>query len=215
VTVHPVSLTYSGSLRAPGSDLNFYLSAAFNIPGGSDGQDEDFKQQGARFGVGSANYKIYRAGANYVRVLKDDWQFRANFSAQFTNDALVAPEQFGIGGADSVRGFNERYASNDKGNRSTFELYSPDIAKSFGWADGRLRLLAFYDTGTLSRNFTQPNELHHASLDSGGIGFRLSYKTSLTLRMDVAHIFHDGTGFEGPDGRRNIHKVHFSAAMVW
>ena len=215
VTVHPLSLTYNASLRTVGQDLSFYLNVAQNVPGGNDGQDEDFKQQGARFGVGSASYRLYRGGFNYVRVVKNDWQLRANFNAQYTEDALVAPEQFGIGGADSVRGFNERYVANDKGYRSTVELYTPDVAKAVGFGEGRLRLLAFYDSGTLRRNYTQPNELEAASLDGGGIGLRLGYKSSLSARLDVAHVFHDGSGFSEPDGRRNINKVHFSMAWVW
>jgi hemolysin activation/secretion protein len=215
ITVHPVSLTYTANLRLTGHDLSLYFNVAQNIPGGNDGQEEDFKQQGARFEVGTANYKLYRAGLNYVKVLPADWQFRTNFAGQFTNDALIAPEQFGIGGADSIRGFNERYASNDKGYKTTFEIYTPDYGKAWGLADGRLRFLAFYDTGTLHRNFTTANEMDQASLDSGGLGLRLSYKTSFTMRLDVAHVFHDGTNYNSPDTRRNIKKFHLSLAWVY
>jgi len=85
-----------------------------NIPGGSDGTDEDFQKR-AR-----ASEWVLRATAvagrfNYVWASKNDLQFRANLVRSNTRDALVAPEQFGIGGADSIRGFNERYASNDRG----------------------------------------------------------------------------------------------------
>ena len=215
ITVRPVSLTYTANWRVTGHDLNFYFSMSQNIPGGNDGQEEDFKQQGARFQVGTANYKLYRAGLNYVKVLPADWQFRTNFSGQFTNDALIAPEQFGIGGADNIRGFNERYASNDKGYKTTFELYTPDIGKRVRLTDGRLRLLAFYDTGTLRRNFSTSNELDQASLDSAGVGFRLSYGTMFTMRFDVAHVFHDGTNYNSPDTRRNIQKFHLSLAWVY
>lgn len=215
VTVHPLSLTYSGSLRLTGQDLSFYLNMTQNIPGGNDGTDDVFKKLGARFGVGTAGYRLFRGGFNYVRVVKDDWQFRTNFSAQYTDDALIAPEQFGIGGADSVRGFNERYASNDKGYRTTLEIYTPDTAKSLGFGDGRLRFLAFYDTGALHRNYTQSNEQETVHLDSGGVGLRLSYKNYFTARLDVANVFHDGSGYSEPDNRRNIKKLHFSAAWVW
>jgi hemolysin activation/secretion protein len=215
VTVHPISLTYSADWRATGQDLSFYLNMTQNIPGGNDGQDEDFKELGARFGVGTAGYRLYRGGFNYVRAVKGDWQFRANLSAQYTDDALVAAEQFGIGGADSVRGFNERYASNDKGHRATLEAYTPDVAKRVGFGDGRVRFLAFYDTGALRRNYTQPNEQEAVNLDSGGFGVRLSHKNYLTARLDVAHVFHDGSGYSEPDNRRNINKLHFSMAWVW
>ena len=215
ITVHPLSLTYTANLRLTGHDLSAYFNMAQNIPGGNDGQEEDFKAQGARFGVGTANYRLYRAGLNYVKVLPADWQFRTNFAGQFTNDALIAPEQFGIGGADNIRGFNERYASNDKGYKTTFELYTPDYGKAWGLADGRLRFLAFYDTGSLRRNFTADNELDQASLDSAGLGLRLSYKTSFTMRLDVAHVLHDGTNYNAPDTRRNIQKFHLSLAWVY
>jgi hemolysin activation/secretion protein len=215
ITVHPISLTYTANYRVTGHDLSFYLNATQNIPGGNDGRDEDFKDQGARFLVGAANYRLYRLGFNYVRVLKEDWQFRANFSAQHTNDALVAPEQFGIGGADNIRGFGERYVSNDRGYRTTVEIYTPDVAKGVGFNEGRLRFLAFYDTGGVRRNYATPDEQEHAHLDSAGVGLRLSHKTYFTARFDVGHVFHDGTGFSPPDSRRNINKFHFSAAWVW
>lgn len=215
ITVHPFSLTYSANRRATGQDLSFYLNATQNIPGGNDGTDEDFKKQGARFGVGTASYRFYRGGFNYVRVVKDDWQVRANFNAQYSDDALVSAEQFGIGGADSVRGFNERYASSDKGHRTTLEVYTPDVAKRVGLGDGRLRFLAFYDTGALRRNYAQVNEQEAVHLDSGGFGLRFSYKNYLTARLDVAHVFHDGSGYSEPDSRRNIQKAHFSMAWVW
>ncbi len=214
-TVHPFSLTYSASLRSAGQDLSFYANFTQNIPGGSDGQDEDFKQLGARFGVGSAGYRLFRGGFNYVKAVKNDWQLRASFSSQYTDDALIAPEQFGIGGADSVRGFNERYAANDKGYRTTLEMYTPDVAKAVGFGEGRLRFLAFYDTGALRRNYTQPNEQEAVNLDSGGLGVRLSYRSNLTARLDLAHVFHDGSAYSEPDNRRNIKKLHFSMAWVW
>ena len=215
ITVHPISVTYSANLRVPGQDLSCYMNVAQNIPGGNDGQDEDFKQQGVRDGVGTAGYRLYRSGFNYTQVIKDDWQFRANFNAQYTGDALIAPEQFGIGGADSVRGFSERYVSNDKGLRTTLEIYTPDVAQALRLNEGRLRFLMFYDTGTLRRNYPQPNEQETASLDSGGFGLRFNYKNYLSARVDLAHVFHDGSGYNPPDSRRNINKLHFSTAWVW
>lgn len=215
LTVHPLSLTYSANLRPTGQDLSFYLNMTQNIPGGSDGQDEHFKKDGARPSGGTAGYRLFRGGFNYVRVVKTDWQLRANFSAQYTDDALAAQEQFGIGGADSVRGFNERYVSNDKGHRTMLELYTPDLAKRIGATDGRLRFVVFYDTGAVRRNYATRNEQEAANLDSAGFGLRWSHKSNFTARLDLAHVFHDGSGYSEPDNRRNIQKVHFSLSLVW
>ena len=215
ITVHPFSLTYSASMRGTGQDLSFYLNMTQNIPGGNDGVDEDFKKLGARFQVGTQGYRLFRSGINYLRAFKDDWQFRANFMAQYSDDALVAGEQFGIGGAENVRGFNERYVSNDKGHRTMLELFTPDLAKRLGMENGRLRFLVFYDTGAVRRNYTTPNEQEGANLDSAGFGLRWSHKNYFTARLDVAHVLHDGSGYSEPDNRRNIQKAHFSLSWVW
>lgn len=220
ITVHPVSLTYSANVRTTGQDLSFYLNMARNIPGGNDGSTEDFQCPRPSDGLCSrsgatARYTLFRGGFNYVRVVKADWQFRANFSAQYTEDALVSPEQFGIGGADSIRGFNERYVSNDKGYRTSLEIYTPDMAKPVGFKDGRLRFLAFYDTGALHRNYALATEQSAMHLDSAGLGLRLNYRNYFSARLDWARVLHDGSGYSEPENRNNSNKLHFSAAWVW
>jgi len=212
ITVHPLSVTYAASLRQERRELSFFASVAQNWAGTSDGQEEDFKQ--ARFQVGTAGYQLFRFGGNYSQSILGDWQVRIRLDAQYTEDALVTGEQFAIGGADNVRGFNERFVSNDKGYRTNWELYTPDWGKKIG-LDGKLRFLAFYDTGVTYRNQPLPGELEAASLDSCGLGVRVSYKNFYTLRFDVAHVLHDGSQTPVTDGKRNINKIHFSMAWVW
>ena len=216
IVVHPFSMTYVASLRQEQRELSVFASFVQNIPAMNDGTDDIFKQ--ARFPAGTAGYRLFRFGGNYSRSFLGDWQARIRLDAQYTDDALVTGEQFAIGGADNVRGFNERFISSDKGYRTNWEIYSPDWAKQVGLDNGRVRFLTFYDTGVVYRNYVQPGELYAASLDSVGFGLRFSYKSNFTLRLDAAHILHDGT--QGPqslerDGRRNINKVHFSTAYVW
>ena len=213
VTVHPFSVTYLASLRAEERELSVFLSFVQNLPGMNDGTDDIFKK--ARFQVGTAGYRLYRFGGSYSRPIIGDWQARIRLDAQYSDDSLVTGEQFAIGGADNVRGFNERFASNDKGYRTNWEIYSPDWGKRMGLSDGRARFLVFYDTGSISRNQALPGEHDAASLDSWGLGMRLSYKNYFTARMDVAHILHDGTQGLVSDGRRNLTVVHFSTAWVW
>jgi hemolysin activation/secretion protein len=213
ITVHPFTLAYSAGLRQGQYQLSFILGISQNLPGGSDGSDQDFKN--ARFMVGNARYRVFRIGGAYNRSLGADWQLRVRLDGQYTDDALVTGEQFAIGGADNVRGFNERYLSNDKGIRTNWEIYTPEFARQLGFEKNRLRFLAFYDTGTAKRNQPLPGELESGSLDSGGIGMRLSYKESYTVRVDFGHVFHDGSLTLEPAGRRNINKVHVSFAAVW
>lgn len=215
VTLNPLSLTYSGSLKGEQRELGFYLNLTQNVPAMNDGKDSDFKKIGARFPDGTAGYRLFRMGLNYARAFAGDWQFRAKWDAQYTDDALIAGEQFAIGGADNVRGFGERYRTDDKGYRTNLEIYTPEMAKYVGLDGGRLRFLMFYDFGVVRRNREFGTETMGASLDSVGIGLRMNFKTNLTVRLDFAHVLHDGSQINEPLGKRNSKKGHISAAWVW
>jgi len=186
ITVHPVSFGYSGLWRMTNAELSFYGTYSYNIfNGGNDDADSDFKAVRAE---APAGYQIWRAGASYVRALPDGWQFRAVANGQFSNDALVPGEQFGFGGPDSVRGFNIREVANDSGYSTTVEIYTPDFGTRFQWKDTRMRLLAFYDQATTSRNSIQPGETKGQSGGSVGLGMRMTYGKHVNLRVDWAQI---------------------------
>jgi hemolysin activation/secretion protein len=212
ITVHPATLTYSGLLRRQEGDINAYLGYAQNIPGGNDGTEENFK---ASRTDARAAYRIWRLGGIFTRNFLKDWQFRLKMDAQYSRDALIAAEQFGLGGAESIRGFNERYTSNDKGYRSSWEIYTPDRGGLPGFENAKLRFLGFYDTGHLSRNSPQPGELLHVSLDSVGVGMRMSYGNNFTVKADFAQVLHDGTQLGTEAGRTHANRWHISMGYVF
>jgi len=186
VTVHPASLTYSGLSRGTASELSFYASGAKNIPGGKDGDDAAF--QASRAGA-SADYSVFRYGFNFVRQFRNEWQTRLGFNGQYTQDPLVSGEQFGVGGPDSVRGYELRELANDRGMAAQLELYTPDLARGVGLGDNyKLRLLGFFDYGSVSRVDPLPGETTEAFIKSAGVGLRLGYRKSVVLRLDLAQI---------------------------
>lgn len=183
ITVHPVSLTYSGMRRLTAAEFSFHASAATNIPGGNDGQQDDFERSRA-----SANYTILRYGFNYTRQFRNEWQMRLGFNGQHTGDSLVSGEQYGIGGPDSVRGYMAREVSSDRGYAGQFELYTPDFAGKLGLSDTyKTRLLAFYDWGTVKRNNALPGEVGRDSIAGTGVGLRATYGKRMNLRLDLAY----------------------------
>lgn len=186
ITFHPASLTYAGTLRTAVSQLNFYASAAANISGGNDGTSADFER--SRAGA-TDNYKVFRYGLNFTRAFLNDWQARVAFNGQYTSNALVAGEQFGLGGPDSVRGYLLREVANDRGYSGQLELYTPDVARRIRLPDGyHARLLAFYDFGEVSRNKVLPGEQEGKSIASAGVGARMNYSKNVSFRFDVAQI---------------------------
>jgi len=189
VTLHPLSLTYNGLWRGTASELSFYGSGARNVPGGKNGDDAAF--QASRAGA-NADYSVFRYGFNYVRQFQNKWQTRLGFNGQYTQDPLVSGEQFGIGGPDSVRGYLLRELADDRGMAAQLELYTPELARSVGLSDRyKLRLLGFFDYGSVRRVDPLPGETTSAFLKSAGIGMRMGYRKSVVLRLDLAQILQE------------------------
>lgn len=205
ITTHPVSLGYGGLLRMSASEWSFNASVSTNLPGGNDGKSANFEN--SRSGA-TSNYAILRYGTSYTRAYRSEWQSRIAFSGQYTQNALVSGEQFGIGGPDSVRGYLPREASNDTGYATQLELYTPNLAGKVGLGDKwRTRMVGFYDFGAVSRNNPLPAELHGKYLASTGLGLRLTYGKSVSLRVDLAQILKD-------HGTRQSDNQRLNASLV-
>ncbi len=217
VTVHPVTLTYAGVYRKSESESNFFISVSQNLPGGNDAGTGAF--QGDAHAVparpparADANPRFFvtRWGFNHNRALPRDWQFRWGMSGQLTRDMLVSGEQFGIGGADSVRGFLEREIINDNGYRGTLELYSPDFGGSVPVSGARTRALVFYDWGGVKRIRPAALEMYGQHVSSAGIGLRFSRGSNFSLRLDAATVIDKG----GVQGAGDV-RVHASMAYIF
>lgn len=186
ITVHPISIGYAGLKRMTASEWSFNASLARNIPGGNDGKASDF--QATRFGA-NENYTILRYGTSFSHAFRNEWQARIAYMGQYTKDALVPGEQFGIGGVDTVRGYLPREAANDRGYATQLELYTPNFSDKVGLNDKwRSRLVGFYDFGSVSRNDALPGELAGKYLASTGVGLRMAFGKTVSLRMDLAQI---------------------------
>jgi hemolysin activation/secretion protein len=184
VTIKPLSLSYYGRLAQVGRDISFSAGYSQNLPGGADGGQTAF--DATRAGA-SAHYGIWRLGAAYTQALPGDLLFRVLLSGQYTTNALVPGEQFGLGGADNVRGYFERSVANDTGHREQFEIYSPELGPNIG-ADWKARLLFFTDSGRGHDN--QPVLTGDNVLGSLGFGIRANRGKSLALRFDYALVTH-------------------------
>jgi hemolysin activation/secretion protein len=186
ITVRPVSLTYSAQRRMTAAEMSYYAGLATNIPGGNDGDQAAFNA--SRAGA-TESYTLMRYGFSYNRQFQNDWQARLSVNGQYTEDVLVSGEQYGIGGPDSVRGYQLREVAGDRGYSGQAELYTPDFARGTGLTDDyKLRALGFYDWGTVSNNAPLAGELTRDSIASFGVGARLTYKKLVSLRFDLAHI---------------------------
>jgi hemolysin activation/secretion protein len=133
-------------------------------------------------------------------------QGRVRFTGQYTSDELLPAAQFGIGGMDSVRGFNERQFIGDRGYSGTVEVYSPDFGDRFEVNGVRARLLAFYDYGRVWTINPEVFEPRTTGISSAGPGIRIGYKSNLSLRFDYGFVINSGGSADS--GRTNF-------SLVW
>ncbi len=207
-TIHPASVTYSGVRRMTAADLSFYAGLSQNIPGGNDGKEEDWRNGIVARQAVTDDYTIFRYGFNYALQFRNEWQMRVGFNGQYTNHALISGEQFGLGGPDSVRGYQLREVSNDRGYSAQAELYTPDFARKVGLSDTyKVRALAFYDWGAAQRNKPVPGDIVRDSLASIGLGVRFTYAKMVNLRFDVAQILQETAS-------RQINDVRVSGSLA-
>ena len=103
----------------------------------------------------------------------------------------MAGEQFGIGGASSVRGYIERTATGDVGYSGNVELYSPDLGKHLG-SGINLRALLFYDFGQINyKNPIANGTERQVYLSSFGTGLRLNVGRDVAVKFDLG-VAHNG-----------------------
>lgn len=110
---------------------------------------------------------------------------------QAATGPLLPSEQFGLGGYDSVRGYDERDFDADDALCLNFELYSPEIGLFGSKVKNNLSFLAFLDYG-VGHDFK--NELSGIPstewLLSVGPGLRLVMYPYLTARLDYGFQLH-------------------------
>lgn len=198
IVVLPLSIAYSAQGKFVRSNLGLNLSLSANLPQISKGKEADF----AAYDPGGnlkpdSRYRVVRYGADYSRLMGNDWQFHTALNGQWSNNVLVLGEQIRLGGADAVRGFSEGSEGGDKGTRVNFEGYTPD----FGKGDFRTRALVFYDAGQAASSSTAGK----ITIASAGIGLRMNYMDRFAFRADVARIAKAGNDPEQQAGKRRLH----------
>jgi hemolysin activation/secretion protein len=205
VTVQPLAIEYSAQSGGP-TATSFNVALAHNLAlGGAHGDAVDFEN--ARPGA-KPQYTVLRAGAASRVPLFEDWSLAGRINLQTTSDPLVAGEQFGLGGAASVRGYLEREVAGDRGVLASVELTTPRITlTSLGGAD--LRLLAFVDGGEVTNvdHTACAGTEDRCRLSSAGFGLRLG-APNWQIRLDLGRAFEDAVTTKSGDWR-----AHFAASI--
>ncbi len=180
----PLTLGYNARVESDSQIWGYNLDLAGNLPGGAGNDVASYQSEDPR--VATASWKVVRGGANYLTGFANGWLLGVRGQFQFSPDALISGEQFGLGGASSVRGVGERPLSGDSGMWLSTEVTTRELAPG-------LRMLGFVDAGWLSNKSPNGNpKPANDSLSSAGVGLRYSVP-ALTVSADFGRVFGGST----------------------
>lgn len=155
------------SVLAFRSQFSFGLGGLFNA---------NVNQQG----VPDSNFFSWRGQGQWVQLLAPDTLLLLRGDIQIADRALVTLEQFGLGGASTVRGYRQEALLTDNGAQISAEVRLPifkDVASK-----GVLQLAPFIDAGTAwNSNGNNPNP---GTLVGLGIGLLWQQGEVLSIRLD-------------------------------
>jgi hemolysin activation/secretion protein len=203
IEVRQWALTYDSSIRDRLGVTSLSVQAYYS-PGnwGGDNSDAVF---GASHGFATANYTYADATLSRLTRLPKEWSLFLRASIQASDANLVPSEQLGLGGYDTVRGYDEREVNADEGYIFNVELRTPAMYPGKwvgrgGWHD-QLQFLAFFDHGTGYDHTLLPNEPTDTPLSAVGLGLRYTIDSNVSVRADFGFQLQK-TGLDRDNGNR-------------
>lgn len=140
-----------------------------------------------------ASYSYARLRQSALFHLPGEFRLLASLRMQGTYRSLLPSEQMGIGGHDTVRGYEERDFTADNGLIANLELKSPRfklIMAKPKWDDA-LCVTLFFDYGAGRNCDTSPGVVQSRYLMSVGPGLRYTIGDHFSLRVDAGVRLHD------------------------
>lgn len=178
----PITVSYVGRRETDTSVFAYNTDFSFNTGMGDGNSLGAYTSNGNNNRISTTNWQVLRVGASYAMTTAGKWLFGARMLGQYTNTALIAGEQFGLGGSQSVRGSEERAIAADQGVFTSLEMTTPEVSEG-------LRFLGFIDAGLLANvRAGGPTQPASDRLASVGLGLRFNHASGLSVTADAARI---------------------------
>ncbi len=114
--------------------------------------------------------------------LTSNFEFVARATGQIAEGNLVPSEQLGLGGYNSVRGYDQYASIGDSGYFANLELWTAPMY--IGLGQDELRFLAFYDFGDTYPHRPLVGQDPSVDMQGVGAGFRYNLQQRVELRVD-------------------------------
>lgn len=150
--------------------------------------DETAEQYTALRPGAASTYLYTKLATRYTQWLPADFEMFLWLRGQLSDKALLPSEQYGIGGHDTVRGYDEFQLAMDDAFNVNFELRSPAIQlistiRKMEMKDA-LQFLVFLDYGVGTNKIVEPGENSPSWLMGFGPGLRYTLDPYVAIRLD-------------------------------
>lgn len=179
----------SAAISGGRSSTNLDIGASFLVRfiGGTDATQFAIKRAGA-----DPSYMTLHPSLSRQQWLPGNWSLYGKVEGQLASGPLISNEQFGVGGADSVRGYAESERLGDNGVQGSVELRTPQLLNR---ASGRVTesYVYFFGDGARVRILDPlPAQISGYHLASEGVGTRFKVG-NFTVDLDGARA--DAAGY--------------------
>jgi len=192
IRVRPLTLGYEARIA---DRYNLSLSYSRNLSSGGFGVQSGSAVASA--GGATRRYAVLRGGLAASYRLAGGSTIAWRSSLQHSDDTLIPGEQFGVGGAGSVRGYEERELAGDQGQSASIEFVSAPWLLGSGTGSSARQLyngVAFVDWGRVENSGGIYCDIAGSSCaaSSIGAGLRWRYQDRWSLRVDLARTLERG-----------------------
>jgi len=150
-------------------------------PGHLDGDNSDEAFQTTRNGA-TARYGYFQLLAQRDLAIGAGFNLMARGRFQWTPNTLLPSEEMGLGGDDTLRGYEPYIVQGDRGWDLQTELRTPAFA-FFGDDGPAFQPFAFVDAGHVWNKIDQPGEVQAGMLSSVGVGVRFQWSRFVNARV--------------------------------
>ncbi len=168
ITYLPFTVAYDATLQDDQRQLQFGTTLNFSVRGLGNNERE-FADK--RFNA-KPSYAYLRLDVKDTEKLPAGWSLYGHASGQLAASPLISNEEFGAGGADTVRGYLETEALGDRGAIGSLELRTPALWKDASAIPGQAYLLGFIEGAFLDVIDPLPSQRSRTTLSSTGVGLR-------------------------------------------
>ncbi|WP_206952554.1 ShlB/FhaC/HecB family hemolysin secretion/activation protein [Trinickia acidisoli] len=178
--VHQFLLTYDAT-KADALGQTHANVAFVGSPGHLDGDNDDTSFQETRNGA-TARYTYLQLLAERSQSIAAGFSISARGHFQWTPNTLLPSEEMGLGGDDTLRGYEVYSVQGDRGWNVQTELRTSAFA-FFGNSGPAFQPFAFADAGHVWNKIDQPGEVQAGMLASVGVGVRFQWSRFVNARL--------------------------------